>query len=130
MKSSPKTRSTGGGNDNSLNYSCRENSMDSMKRQKYMTQIYEHLPHPGHKLSNMLYATWEGRRAITNSSRKNEATGPKWKRSSVVDDSGGESEIQCCKEQYHIGTWIFKAINQGKLDVVKQKMLRLNINIL
>ena len=65
-----------------------------------------------------------------NSYRKNEATGPKWKRSSVVDDSGGESEIQCCKERYHIGTWNIRSVNQGKLDVVKQEIARVNINIL
>ena len=65
-----------------------------------------------------------------NSYRKNEATGPKWKWSSLVDDSGGESEIQFCKEQYHIGTWNVRSVNQGKLDMVKQEMVRLNVNIL
>ena len=50
------------------------------------------------------YATVEEWRAITNSSRKNEAAGPKWKRCSVVDMSSGESKIRCCKEKYCIGT--------------------------
>ena len=44
--------------------------------------------------------------------------------------SGGESKVQCCKEQYYIGTWNVKSMNQGKLDVVKQEMARVNIDIL
>ena len=46
------------------------------------------------------------------------------------DVSGGESKIRCCKEQYCIGTWIIRSMNQGKLDVVKQEMARVNIDIL
>ena len=48
----------------------------------------------------------------------------------VVDMSGGESKVQCCKEQYCIGTWNVRSMNQGKLDVVKQEMARVNINII
>jgi len=44
--------------------------------------------------------------------------------------SGGESKVQYCKEQYCIGTWNVRSMNQGKLDVVKQEMVRVNINIL
>ena len=44
--------------------------------------------------------------------------------------SGGESKVQCCKEQYCIGTWNIRSINQGKLDMIKQEIARLNINIL
>ena len=44
--------------------------------------------------------------------------------------SVGESKVQCCKEQYCIGTWNVRSMNQGKLDVVKQEMVRLNIDIL
>ena len=44
--------------------------------------------------------------------------------------SGGESEVQCCKELYCIGTWNVRFVNQGKLEVVKQEMARVNINIL
>ena len=44
--------------------------------------------------------------------------------------SGGEGKVQCCKEQYCIGTWNVRLINQGKLDVVKQEMARVNIDIL
>ena len=47
-----------------------------------------------------------------------------------LDVSGGESEVQCCKEQCCIGTWNVRSMNQGKLDVVKWEMARLNIDIL
>ena len=46
-----------------------------------------------------------------------------------MDVSGGESKVQCCKEQYCIGTWYFKSMNQGTMDVVKQEMARVNIDI-
>ena len=75
-------------------------------------------------------ATGEEQRAITNNSRKKEAAGPKRKQHSVVDMSGGESEVQCYKEQYCIGTWNLRSINQGKLDVVKKEMAGTNIDIL
>ena len=47
-----------------------------------------------------------------------------------MDVTGGESKVQCCKEQYCIGTENVWSTNQGKLDVVKQEMARMNINIL
>ena len=47
-----------------------------------------------------------------------------------MDMSGDESKIQCYKEQYCIGTWNVRSMNQGKLDMVKQEMARVNINIL
>ena len=47
-----------------------------------------------------------------------------------MDVFGDESKIQCCKEQYCIGTWNVRSINQSKLDVVKQEMAIVNINIL
>ena len=47
-----------------------------------------------------------------------------------MDVSGGESKVQCCKEQYCIGTWNIRSINQGKLDVVKQEIARVYIDIL
>ena len=46
-----------------------------------------------------------------------------------MDVSGGESKVQCCKEQYCIGTWYFRSMNQGMMDVVKQEMARVNIDI-
>ena len=48
----------------------------------------------------------------------------------LMDVSGDESKIQCCKEQYCIGTWTVRSMNQGKLDMVKQEMARGNIDIL
>ena len=47
-----------------------------------------------------------------------------------MDVSGGEGKVQCGKEQYCIGTWNVESINQGKLEVVKQKIARVNIDIL
>ena len=47
-----------------------------------------------------------------------------------MDISGDESKIQCCKEHFCIGTWNVRSVNQGKLDLVKQEMARVNINIL
>ena len=72
------------------------------------------------------YAT--GKKRI-NSSRRNEESGPKRKWHPVMDVSGGESKVQCCKEQYCIGTWHFRSVNQGTMDVVKQEMVRVNIDI-
>ena len=48
----------------------------------------------------------------------------------VVDVTGDRSKVQCCKEQYCIGTWNVRSKNQGKLEVVKQEMARVNIDIL
>ena len=48
----------------------------------------------------------------------------------VEDISRGEIKVQCCKEQYCIATWNVRSMNQGKLEVVKQEMARVNINIL
>ena len=47
-----------------------------------------------------------------------------------MDVTGDRSKVQCCKEQYCIGTWNVSSMNQGKLEVVKQEMTRVNINIL
>ena len=65
-----------------------------------------------------------------NNSRKNEGMEPKQKQYPVVDVSGDRSKVRCCKEQYCIGTWNVRSMNQGKLKVVKQEMARVNINIL
>ena len=46
----------------------------------------------------------------------------------VVDMTGDRSKVQCCKEQYCIGTWIVRSMNQGKLEVVIQEMARVNID--
>ena len=55
---------------------------------------------------------------------------PKQKQYSAADVTGDRSKVQCCKEQNCIGTWSVRSTNQGKLEVVKQEMARVNINIL
>ena len=62
--------------------------------------------------------------------RKNEETEPKQKQHPVVDVTGDGSKVQCCKEQYCIGTWNVRSMNQGKLEVVKQEMARVKVDIL
>ena len=73
------------------------------------------------------YATGEEWR---NNSRKNEETGPKQKQHPVVDVTGDGSKVQCYTEQYCIGTFNVRSMNQGKLEVVKQEKARVNIDIL
>ena len=55
---------------------------------------------------------------------------PKQKLYPAVDVIGGRSKVQCCKEQYCTGTWNVRSMNQGKLEVVKQEMVRVNVDIL
>ena len=81
-------------------------------------------------MEGVQYVTGEERREITNRSGKKEAAGPKGKPHSVVDVSGGERKLQCCKEQYCIGIWSVMSMNKGKLDMVKQEMARMNTDIL
>ena len=70
------------------------------------------------RLVGAQYATGEEQR---NCSRRNEEMGPKQKQCPVVDVTGNESKEQCCKEQYCIGTWNARSMNQDKLEVVKQR---------
>ena len=86
VKTSDKMWSTGGGNGKPLQYSCRENPMNSMKRQKVMKPEDEF---PG--LEGVQYATGGQWRAVTNSSRKNTVVGTKQERHSGVDVCGNES---------------------------------------
>ena len=65
-----------------------------------------------------------------NNYRNNEEMEPKQKQRPVVDVTGDGSKVQCCKEQYCIGTWNVRSMNQGKLKVLKQEMARVNIDIL
>ena len=60
----------------------------------------------------------------------NEAARPKQIQRSVMDVSGDENKIRCCKEQYCIRTWNVRSMNQRKLDVFKQEMVRINTDIL
>ena len=96
--------------------------MDSMKRQKDRT-LKDELP----RLVGAQYATGDQWR---NNSRKNEEMEPKQKQNPVVDVTNIRSKVKCCKEQYCIGTWNVRSMNQGKLEVVKQEMAKVNINIL
>ena len=82
------------------------------------------------RLEGVQYATGEEGKKTTNSPRKNKVVGPKQKWHSVVDLSGDESKIWCCKEQYCIGTWNVRSMNQANLEVVKHETVRINVNIL
>ena len=94
--------------------------MNSMKRQKDRT-LKDEFP----RLVAAQYATRDQWR---NYSRKNEGTEPK--QHPLVDVIADGSEVRCCKEQYCIGTWNVRSINQDKLKVVKKEMARVNIDIL
>ena len=65
-----------------------------------------------------------------DNSTKNEETEPRQIQHPVVDVTGFGSKVRCCKEQYCTGTWNVRSMNQGKLEVVKQVMARVDINIL
>ena len=122
-ESSDKTWSTGEGNGKPLQYSCLENPMNSMKRQKDRT-LKDELP----RSVGAQYATGDLWR---NNSRTNEGMEPKQKQHPVVDVTCDGSKVQCCKEQYCIGTWNVRSRNQGKLEeVVKQEMARVNVDTL
>ena len=89
--------------------------MNSIKRQKDRT-LKSELPR------------WVGAQYVTgdqwrNNSRKNEKMEPKQKQHPTVDVTGDGSKVPCCREQYCLGTWNVKFINQGKLEVVKQDMI-------
>ena len=96
--------------------------MNSMKRQKYR-KLKDEL----RRLVGAQYATGNQWR---NNSREKEEMEPKQKHTQVVDVTGDGSKVRCCKEQYCIGTWNVRSMNQGKLEVVKQEMARVNIDIL
>ena len=98
------------------------NSMKWYERQKDMAMKGELLRSVGAQ-----YATGEEWR---NNSRKKEETEPKQKQRPAVDVTGDGSKVQCRKEQYCIGTWNVRSMNQGKLEVVKQVMARVNVDIL
>ena len=97
VERSDRMWSTGEGNGKPLQYSCLENPINSMKRQKDRT-LKDELP----RSVGAQYATGEQWR---NNSRKNEETEPKQKQHPIVDMSGDGSKVQCYKEQYCTGTW-------------------------
>ena len=95
MESSDKMWSIGEGSGKPLQYSCLENPMNSMKRQKDRTLKDELLRSIG---AQYIGEEWR------NNSRKNEETEAKQKQHLVVDVTGDGSKVQCCKEQCCIGT--------------------------
>ena len=110
VESPDKTWSTREANGRPLQDSCLENPMNSMKRQKDRT-LKDELP----RSVGAQYATVDQWR---NNSRNNEEMEPKQKQYPVVDVTGNRSKVRCCKEQYCIGTWNVRFMNQGKLEVV------------
>ena len=122
VESSDKLWSTGEGNGKPLQYSWLENPTNNMKRQKDST-LKDELP----KSVCAQYATGDQWR---NNSRKNEGMEPRQNQYPVVDVTGDRSKVQCCKEQYCTRSWNLKSMNQGKLEVVKQEMARVNVDIL
>ena len=96
--------------------------LNSMKRQKDRT-LKDELP----RLEGIQYATGDQWR---NNSKKNEKTESKQKQHPAVDVTGDGSKVRCYKEQCCIGTWNITSMNQGKYEVVKQEMARMNVHIL
>ena len=82
------------------------------------------------ELPRSISAQYATRDKWRNNSRKNEGMQPKKKQYPVVDVSDDRSKARCCKEQYCTGTWNVRSMNQGKLEVVKQEMARVNFSIL
>ena len=120
LEHSDKTWPTGEGNGKPLQYSC----LNRMNRQKDRT-LKDELP-----ISRSVGVQYATRDRWRNKSRKNEEMEPNQKQHLAVDVTGDGSQVQGCKEQYCIGTWNVRSMNQGKLVVVKQEKARVNINIL
>ena len=118
VERSDRMWSTGEGNGKPLQFSCLENSMNSMKRQNDRILKGE-LP----RSVGAQYTTGDHWRNI---SRQNEGMEPKKKQYPVVNVTCDRSKVRCSKEQYCIGTWNVSSMNQGKLEVVKQEMARMN----
>ena len=102
--------------------SCLENPMNSMKRQNHRI-LKEELP----RSLDAQYATGGQWR---NNSSKSEGMEPKQKQYPAVDVTDDRNKVRCCKEQCCIGTWNVRSMNQGKLEMVKQEMARVNVDIL
>ena len=111
VESSDKMQSTGEGNGKPLQYSCPENPMNSKKKQKDRTLKDE--------LSRSVDAQYATGDQWRKNSIRNEEMEPKQKQHQVIDVNGDGSKVQCYKEQYCIGTWNVRSMNQGKLEVVK-----------
>ena len=122
VERSDRMWSIGRMNSKPLQYSCLENPMNSRKMQKDRTLRDELLRSVGAQ-----YATGDQWRS---NSRKNEGMEPKQKQHPVMDVTADRSKLLCCKEQYCLGTWNVRSMNQGKLEVVKQEMARVKVDIL
>ena len=122
VERSDRMWSTGEGNGKPLQYSCLENPINSMKRQKDRT-LKDELP----TSVGAQYATGNQWR---NNSSKSEEKEPKRKQHPVLDVPGDGRKVRCYKEPFSSGTWDVRSMNQGKLEVVKQEMARVNIDIL
>ena len=96
--------------------------MNSMKTQKDRA-----LKDELHRVVGAQYVVWI---QWINNYRKNKEMEPKQKQHPVVDVTCDGRKVQWYKEQYCIGTWNVKYMNQGKLKVVKQEMARVNIEVL
>ena len=113
---------TGQGNGKPLQYACLADPMNSMKRQKDIILKEELL-----RLVSAQYATGDQWR---DNPRKNEGMETKQKQYPVVDVTGDRSKTRCYKEKYCIGPWNVRSMNKGNLELVKQKMARVNTDIL
>ena len=122
VEKSDRMWSTGEGNGKPIQYSCLENPMNSTRSQKDRT-LKDGLP----RSVGAQYATGDQWR---NKSRKNEGMEPKQKQYPVADVTGNRSKVHWCKEQYCIGTWNVRSMNQNKLEVVRQEMTGVNIDFL
>ena len=122
VERSDRMWSTGERNGNPLQYSFLENPMNSRKRQNDRILKEEQPRSVGAQYA--IGGQWR------HNLRKNGGMEPKQKQYPVVDVTGDRSKVQCCKEQYCIGTWNVRSMNQGKLEVVKQEIARVNVNIL
>ena len=105
VESSDKMWSTGEGNGKPLQYSCLENPINSMKRQKYRT-LKEELP----RSVGAQYAAGDQWR---NNSRRMKRRSQSKKEHPVVGVTGNGNKVRCCKEQYCMGTWNVRSMNQG-----------------
>ena len=102
---------------------CQENAL--VITNTLFQQHKRRLSHGHHQMVNT-----EIRFIIFFAAKDGEALYSQQKQHPVVDVTGDGSKVRCCKEQYCIGTWNIRSMNQGKLEVVKQKMARVNIDIL
>ena len=103
MERSDRMWSTGEGNGNPLQFSCLENPMNSMKRQKDRT-LKDELPRSA-------AAQCANGDQWRNNPGKNEGMEPKQKQHPVVDVTGDRSKVRCFREQYCIGTWNVRSMN-------------------